>query len=151
MIISINALWDFVFTAVKIRVEVFWVLTQCCGRISKFRRSILPQSWGWSQEAKSSEIFWYTTTTLHGLTTQKTSTWTPRIPCTLGMYVQVWYAEDGSEGDHLRDVSVYIRKLCFINCIIVKYPVWWPGNKNSPTVTHACRKRRLKWVPGAWG
>jgi hypothetical protein len=27
------------------------------------------------------------------------------------------------------------------------FPVWWPGNKNSPTVTHACRKRRLKWVP----
>jgi hypothetical protein len=25
-------------------------------------------------------------------------------------------------------------------------PVWWPGNKNSPTVTHTCRKRRLKWV-----
>jgi hypothetical protein len=25
------------------------------------------------------------------------------------------------------------------------------GNKNSPTVTHACRKRRLKWVPGVWG
>jgi hypothetical protein len=25
------------------------------------------------------------------------------------------------------------------------------GRKNSPTVTHACRKRRLKWVPGAWG
>jgi hypothetical protein len=25
-------------------------------------------------------------------------------------------------------------------------PVWWPGLKNSPTVTHACRKRRLKWV-----
>jgi hypothetical protein len=25
-------------------------------------------------------------------------------------------------------------------------PVWLPGNKNSPTVTHACRKRRLKWV-----
>jgi hypothetical protein len=24
--------------------------------------------------------------------------------------------------------------------------VWWPGNKNSPTVTHACRKRRIKWV-----
>jgi hypothetical protein len=24
--------------------------------------------------------------------------------------------------------------------------VWWPGNKNSPTVTHACRKRWLKWV-----
>jgi hypothetical protein len=23
--------------------------------------------------------------------------------------------------------------------------------KNSPTVAHACRKRRLKWVLGAWG
>jgi hypothetical protein len=30
-------------------------------------------------------------------------------------------------------------------------PMWWPGLKNSPTVTHACRKRRLKWVPSAWG
>jgi hypothetical protein len=30
-------------------------------------------------------------------------------------------------------------------------PVWWPGLKNSPTVTQACLKRRLKWVPGAWG
>jgi hypothetical protein len=25
------------------------------------------------------------------------------------------------------------------------------GIKNSPTVNHACRKRRLKWVPSAWG
>jgi hypothetical protein len=23
--------------------------------------------------------------------------------------------------------------------------------KNSPTVAHACRKRRLKWVLSAWG
>jgi hypothetical protein len=30
-------------------------------------------------------------------------------------------------------------------------PVWWPGVKNSPNVVHACRKRRLKWAPGAWG
>jgi hypothetical protein len=30
-------------------------------------------------------------------------------------------------------------------------PVWWPKLKNSPTVTHACCKRRLKWVPSAWG
>jgi hypothetical protein len=29
--------------------------------------------------------------------------------------------------------------------------VWRPKNKNSPTVAHACRKRRLKWVPSAWG
>jgi hypothetical protein len=26
------------------------------------------------------------------------------------------------------------------------------GEKNSPTVAHACRKRRLKWVlPPGWG
>jgi hypothetical protein len=24
------------------------------------------------------------------------------------------------------------------------------GEKNSPTVAHACLKRRLKWVLGAW-
>jgi hypothetical protein len=30
-------------------------------------------------------------------------------------------------------------------------PVWWTGLKNSPTVTHAFRKRRLKFVPSAWG
>jgi hypothetical protein len=31
------------------------------------------------------------------------------------------------------------------------YPVWWPGLKNSPTVTHASLNRRLKWVHSAWG
>jgi hypothetical protein len=25
------------------------------------------------------------------------------------------------------------------------------GEKNSPTVAHACHKRRLKWVLSAWG
>jgi hypothetical protein len=30
-------------------------------------------------------------------------------------------------------------------------PAWWTGLKNSPTVIHACRKRRLKWVPSTWG
>jgi hypothetical protein len=30
-------------------------------------------------------------------------------------------------------------------------PVWWPGLKNSPTVTHACLKRRLLQVGfGRW-
>jgi hypothetical protein len=24
------------------------------------------------------------------------------------------------------------------------------GEKNSPTVAHACRKRRLEWLLGAW-
>jgi hypothetical protein len=27
-----------------------------------------------------------------------------------------------------------------------RLPVWWPENKNSPTISHACRKRWLKWV-----
>jgi hypothetical protein len=35
--------------------------------------------------------------------------------------------------------------LFWVQCLL-KFPVWWPGNKNSPSVTHACRKRRLKWV-----
>jgi hypothetical protein len=34
---------------------------------------------------------------------------------------------------------------CFLTSNVY-FPVWWPGNKNIPTVTHACRKRRLKWV-----
>jgi hypothetical protein len=29
--------------------------------------------------------------------------------------------------------------------------VWWLEDKNSPNVAHACRKRRLKWIPIAWG
>jgi hypothetical protein len=29
--------------------------------------------------------------------------------------------------------------------------VLWPEDKNSPNVAHACRKRRLKWAPSAWG
>jgi hypothetical protein len=29
--------------------------------------------------------------------------------------------------------------------------VWWLENKNSPTVNHVCRKRRLKWVPSDQG
>jgi hypothetical protein len=47
----------------------------------------------------------------------------------------------------------------WLNCVCPKiyvtdlslFPVWWPGIKNSPNVAHACRKRRLKWVPNAWG
>jgi hypothetical protein len=28
-----------------------------------------------------------------------------------------------------------------------KLSVWWPEDKNNPNVAHACRKRRLKWIP----
>jgi hypothetical protein len=37
------------------------------------------------------------------------------------------------------------------DCICFCISVWWPEDKNSPNVAHACRKRRLKWVPSAWG
>jgi hypothetical protein len=50
---------------------------------------------------------------------------------------------------------VFNKIRCHWNKIITLYcvhsPVWWPGFKNSPTVTHECRKRRLKWVPSPWG
>jgi hypothetical protein len=39
--------------------------------------------------------------------------------------------------------TVPIRRQRFNNYKILN---WWLGNKNSPTVTHACGKRRLKWV-----
>jgi hypothetical protein len=29
--------------------------------------------------------------------------------------------------------------------------MWYPGLNNSPAVSHACRKRRLKWVPSTFG
>jgi hypothetical protein len=54
-----------------------------------------------------------------------------------------------------RNWSTFQR--CLLHCRTISismwlhFPMWWPGLKNSPTVTHACRKRRLKWVPSAWG
>jgi hypothetical protein len=38
------------------------------------------------------------------------------------------------------------KRETFTFVFIPLIPVWWLGNKNSPTVTHECRKRRLKWV-----
>jgi hypothetical protein len=29
--------------------------------------------------------------------------------------------------------------------------VWWPGDKKCSNAAHACRIRRLKWVPSTWG
>jgi hypothetical protein len=36
-----------------------------------------------------------------------------------------------------------------VKCTV--YPSVVTGETNSPTVGHACRKTRLKWVLGAWG
>jgi hypothetical protein len=36
-------------------------------------------------------------------------------------------------------------------CLVCFSPVWWPGLKSSPTVTHACRQKATKIctpVPG---
>jgi len=47
----------------------------CCGRIPKFRRSMLTPSSGWSWRQHGIPKRWYPTTKLHGVTTQRTSTW----------------------------------------------------------------------------
>jgi hypothetical protein len=44
----------------------------------------------------------------------------------------------------------FFTSLIFIR-VKVKYHCVVTGEKNSPTVAHACRKRRLKWVLGTWG
>jgi len=44
-----------VFTAVKIQVAGFWVVTPC-GRIPTFRRNLLPPVSGWKQHVCSDEI-----------------------------------------------------------------------------------------------
>jgi hypothetical protein len=56
-----------VFTAVKIQVEVFWVVTpwSVVAGYQRFRR--------WRQRGLPKR--WYPTTTLHGITTQTTTTW----------------------------------------------------------------------------
>jgi hypothetical protein len=48
---------------------------------------------------------------------------------------------------------IYSFTYLYVVCLtkLSQFPVWWPGLKSNPTVTHACRKRRLKWVPSAWG
>jgi hypothetical protein len=53
---------------------------------------------------------------------------------------------------HFRiDHEAVCSAVCFMPVPRVKTSVWWPGLKNSPTVTHACRNKRLKWLPSAWG
>jgi hypothetical protein len=47
-----------------------------------------------------------------------------------------------------KDYNQYITIKIWIH---LHLPVWWPEDKNIPNVAHACRKRRLKWVPSAWG
>jgi len=54
---------------VKIHVDVFWVMTPCSIMVGY-------QCWRWRQHGRLQR--WYPTTPLHGITTQKTSTWIHR-------------------------------------------------------------------------
>jgi hypothetical protein len=45
-------------------------------------------------------------------------------------------------------ICVYLEIYCLYFSQVLRVMI---GEKNSPTVAHACRKRRLKWVVGAWG
>jgi hypothetical protein len=53
--------------------------------------------------------------------------------------------------DVLKEIKHNLNWTLFMRNWLDSVPVWWPGLKNSPTVTHACRKRRLKWVRSTWG
>jgi len=48
-------------------------VVQCCERIPTFRRTFLTSPWKWWQQGPPKSL--YPTTTLLGVTTQKTSTW----------------------------------------------------------------------------
>jgi hypothetical protein len=56
-----------------------------------------------------------------------------------------------SSGYEVRPINDLFRPRDFISLVIPLTPRVVTGEKNSPTVAHACRKRRLKWVLGAWG
>jgi hypothetical protein len=44
-----------------------------------------------------------------------------------------------------------LLSLKFVGSDVDSFPRVVTGEKNSLTVAHACRKRRLKWVLGDWG
>jgi hypothetical protein len=48
-------------------------------------------------------------------------------------------------------MELHQRKRKFSCQYIYHRPRVMTVEKNSPTVAHACRKKRLKWVLGAWG
>jgi hypothetical protein len=51
----------------------------------------------------------------------------------------------------LSQLSIITWRRIFKFILILCSPRVVTGEKNSPTVAHACRKMRLKWVLGAWG
>jgi len=59
-----------VFTAIKIEIVVFCVTATCGGWISTFRKTVLPPSSGLKHGPPKR---WYTITTQHSSTTQKTT------------------------------------------------------------------------------
>jgi len=56
----------------------------------------------------------------------------------------------------MMEMKQYFFVMCKLQMAILLFlevitPCMVTREKNSPTVAHACRKRRLKWVLGAWG
>jgi hypothetical protein len=47
--------------------------------------------------------------------------------------------------------QAFIFAPSFLNSPVLVLFVWWLEDKNGPNAAHACRKRRLLWVPSAWG
>jgi hypothetical protein len=62
------------------------------------------------------------------------------------------YCDTTRHQQPLKSGIIFTPLIVIINTVYLAcVPVWWPGLKNRPTVTHACRKRGVKWVPSAWG
>jgi len=59
-------------TAVKIQVQVFWVVTPCSVAVG-YHRFQWPSPWRWRQQCPPKRR--YPAATVHGVTTQKTSTY----------------------------------------------------------------------------
>jgi hypothetical protein len=58
--------------------------------------------------------------------------------------------ENGLIGSHVKNEMVPSVP-CNFNVLLSEHPRVVTGEKISSTVADACRKRRLKWVSGAWG
>jgi hypothetical protein len=97
-----------VFTAMEIHVEVFWVMTPCSDVVGYKRFGGLcwfqlqgEMNWWWKQEGPPKH--WYPTITIHGVTTQKTSTWV--TPYLNKHHTIKTYWGSGSIAPHIPDLG----------------------------------------------
>jgi hypothetical protein len=67
----------------------------------------------------------------------------------------MWIAGCEFDMPTLRQLEVYhlyhmIQVYVLFVSMAHKFSMWWPEDKNSPSVAHAYLKKWLKWVPSAW-